>query len=70
MERSAEPTDPKLAAGDDGQAKEQAQAKAKEVAGKAQEQMGEARDQARTRLREQVDQRSTRGRRAGSLGRG
>jgi len=39
--------------------KEQTQAKAKEVAGKAQEQMGEARGQARARVREQVDQRST-----------
>lgn len=35
------------------------QAKAKEVAGKAQEQVGQATDQARGRLREQVDQRST-----------
>ncbi len=35
------------------------QAKAKEVAGKAQEQMGQAGGQARARLREQVDQRST-----------
>ena len=59
MERTAEPTDPKPAAGGDGQVKEQTQAKAKEVAGKAQEQMGEARDQARARVREQVDERST-----------
>jgi uncharacterized protein YjbJ (UPF0337 family) len=33
--------------------------KAKEVAGKAQERVGEATDQARGRLRDQVDQRST-----------
>jgi hypothetical protein len=51
MERSAEPTDPRPAARGDGQVKE--------VAGKAQEQMGQARDQARARVREQVDQRST-----------
>jgi uncharacterized protein YjbJ (UPF0337 family) len=42
-----------------GDTKEQAQAKAKEVAGKAQEQIGEATQQARGRLRDQVDQRST-----------
>ena len=59
MERSAGTTDPRRAVGDDGEASEQAQAKAKEVAGKAQEQIGEARDQARMRLRDQVDQRST-----------
>jgi uncharacterized protein YjbJ (UPF0337 family) len=37
----------------------QATDKAKEVAGKAQERMGEATDQARGRLRDQVEQRST-----------
>lgn len=59
MEQGAGLTDTRPAAGENGEAKEQAQAKAKEVAGKAQEQMGEARDQARGRLRDQVDQRST-----------
>jgi uncharacterized protein YjbJ (UPF0337 family) len=38
---------------------EQAQQKAKEVAGQAQEKAGQAADQAKTKLREQVDQRST-----------
>jgi uncharacterized protein YjbJ (UPF0337 family) len=42
-----------------GQATEQAEAKAKEVAGKAQDQVGRATDQARGRVRDQVDQRST-----------
>ena len=42
-----------------GAAKDQAQAKAKEVAGKAQEQVGQATGQARERLRGQVDERST-----------
>jgi ElaB/YqjD/DUF883 family membrane-anchored ribosome-binding protein len=46
-------------AGNAGEAKEQAQAKAKEVAGKAQDQMGRAADRAQGRLREQVDARST-----------
>jgi uncharacterized protein YjbJ (UPF0337 family) len=58
MDQSAGTTDPRPGVRD-GQASEQAQAKAKEVAGKAQEQMGEARHQARMRLRDQVDQRST-----------
>ena len=47
------------AADNSGEAKEQAQAKAKEVAGKAQDQMGRAADRAQGRLREQVDARST-----------
>jgi uncharacterized protein YjbJ (UPF0337 family) len=38
---------------------EQAQEKAKEVAGQAQEKAGQAADQARSKVREQVDQRST-----------
>jgi uncharacterized protein YjbJ (UPF0337 family) len=38
---------------------EQARAKADEVAGKAQEQFGAAKDRARVQLRDQVDQRST-----------
>ena len=42
-----------------GTAQDQAQDKAKEVAGKAQEGAREAKGQARERLREQVDQRST-----------
>ena len=42
MERSTTQTEP--AAAGNGDAKEQAQEKAKEVAGKAQEQIGEARD--------------------------
>jgi uncharacterized protein YjbJ (UPF0337 family) len=43
------------ATGDSGEAKEQAKTKAKEIAGKAQDQMGRAQG----RLREQVDARST-----------
>jgi uncharacterized protein YjbJ (UPF0337 family) len=49
MERTAEAAAPQAQTTD----------KAKEVAGKAQERMGEATDQARGRLRDQVDQRST-----------
>jgi ElaB/YqjD/DUF883 family membrane-anchored ribosome-binding protein len=48
--------------GGDGQAgstTEQAQEKAREVAGQAQEKAGQAADQARAKVREQVDQRST-----------
>jgi hypothetical protein len=47
------------AAGNSGEAKEQAEDKAKEVAGKAQDQLGRAADRAQGRLREQVDARST-----------
>jgi hypothetical protein len=56
MERTAES---RAAASGNTDAKERGQAKAKEVAGKAQEQMSQATDQARGRLRDQVDQRST-----------
>jgi hypothetical protein len=49
MERTAQADGPQAQATD----------KAKEVAGKAQKRMGEATDQARGRLRDQVDQRST-----------
>jgi hypothetical protein len=45
--------------GNAGQAKDEAQAKAKEVAGKAQDQMGRVADRAQGRVREQVDARST-----------
>lgn len=45
--------------GDGGSAAEQAQEKAREVAGQAQEKAGQAADQARSKVREQVDQRST-----------
>lgn len=44
----------------DSGAAEQAQEKAREVAGQAQEKLGDARQQMRGRLGEQVDQRSTR----------
>jgi uncharacterized protein YjbJ (UPF0337 family) len=47
------------ASGSPGSTQEQAQEKAKEVAGQAQEKAGQAADQAKTKLREQVDQRST-----------
>ena len=49
MEQSVETAPPQAEATD----------KAKELAGKAQERIGEAGDQARGRLRDQVDQRST-----------
>jgi len=42
-----------------GSTTEQAQDKAKEVAGQAQEKAGQAADQAKAKVREQVDQRST-----------
>jgi hypothetical protein len=56
---AAQHSGPSYASGDSGDAKDQAQAKAKEVAGKAQDQMGRAADRAQGRLREQVDARST-----------
>jgi hypothetical protein len=59
METSARPAGTQPAASGNGGTKEQAQDKAKEVAGKAQEGLSEATDQARGRLRDQVDQRST-----------
>lgn len=59
MERTVEPTESSAAPSGNGDVKEKGQAKAKEVAGKAQEQMSEATQQARGRLREQLDQRST-----------
>jgi ABC-type transporter Mla subunit MlaD len=59
MERTAPPTESSPTSSGNGDVKEKGQAKAKEVAGKAQEQMSQATQQARGRLREQVDQRST-----------
>lgn len=48
-----------VSGGQSGSTAEQAQEKAREVAGQAQEKMGQAADQAKGRIREQVDQRST-----------